>query len=630
MGGSILLGRDNVQRGEDVHLIRHWIHLCYVFFALSLWCVSLAYGQCADAQCDDGLCQPECQECQVCAECQSPEAMQRCGMGFGPGHDGGPPGSAFDADVPIQNDAGPGEPQAQDAGAPDPPNCMGARCGDGICAAECGECAQCDDCLNEDQLCQRQGEFDFTDCLNGAYYDRLGFPEVSLDGGGCSQRDCPSFEDFCAVPEHRGVGVTGCSRGMPCGQPGRGGGTPMQCDCGDGEEECRERDVQPDECQTDCDCIGSENGGRCLEDPVCGNICSLRCLNRNRISFPDGAFSSCEFPCPTTRAPAADNPGSVHIDDVPAHCLPGTNACPNPDAPSLVPPGTQQDHHDSCKFYLQVRACLNDCGACETNRLEGYYAICSNARNLANWRRPAGLPAEYFSCGGEAFQTYADGMMFCLQAKAADYMSQGCRSCNDIVSGMPGIDIESGIIGAHSECNETNGFCQLTRAQGFPPLKCFGAAMGRAWGSILGHHSPLGALQPVGVCHLMSQLLACARGNPFSLHRWHRQLCEGYVDGCMSRPFFGNLFPDAEIPILGTNIRDIIQRKICEATCPQFTEAALIGLFDIGVDGALEFERQCNGLLTEGLSIFGYPVFPGLDDLGIPGTGSGRDPCLTY
>ncbi len=34
-----------------------------------------------------------------------------------------------------------------------------------------------------------------------------------------------------------------------------------------------------DECQNNCDCVGSLNGGRCAENPVCDNICDLRCVS---------------------------------------------------------------------------------------------------------------------------------------------------------------------------------------------------------------------------------------------------------------------------------------------------------------------------------------------------------------
>ena len=80
---------------------------------------------------------------------------------------------------------------------------------------------------------------------------------------------------------------------------------------------------------------------------------------------------------------------------------------------------------------------------------------------------------------------------------------------------MPDFDIESGIIGAHTERNDVNGFCNLARVQAGPRLfwRWFGASLG------LGarHHS-IGALQPVGICHLMS-CPACADGDPQNLGR---------------------------------------------------------------------------------------------------------------
>ena len=598
-------------------------------FVIGSSSISVVRAQCAQAECDDGWCQPECGECQTCNECLSPMGEQLCGANGMPGNDAGM-GQGNEQDLGVLDEADAGQDAALRLDANPPDDCGEQRCGDGVCVPECGECEACQDCAEADLACGRNGDFNFNDCVDGAYYERLGFPEVSVGGGNCSRPDCPTFEAFCAVPEHRGVGVTGC-QAMPGGQPGSCFGTPMQCDCGDGELECRERDEMPDECQTDCDCVGSPNGGRCRDDALCGNICDLRCLNRRPIQYDNSAFSSCEFPCPTARRPGPDNPGRVFLSDLPSHCSGGPDTCDNPNATPIAGPNTPQSADDSCGFYLRVRECLTDCGSCEKNRLEGYYAICSNMRTLSNGERPRGLPAEYFTCGQDpSFRAYADGMMFCLQAKASAYMSEGCRSCNTIVSGMPDFDIESGIIGAHTECNDVNGFCNLARVPGGAPLRCFGAGLGRAWGSVLGHHSPIGALQPVGICHLMSQLLACADGDPQNLVGWQSQICEGYVDGCMSQPSLAEMFPDADIPGLDTTVREVMQRAFCTATCPQFPLVALAGFLDIGTDGALEFERECNALLTQGISIFGFPVIPGLGEIGLPGTGSGRDPCLSY
>ena len=71
---------------------------------------------------------------------------------------------------------------------------------------------------------------------------------------------------------------------------------------------------------------------------------------------------------------------------------------------------------------------------------------------------------------------------------------------------MPDFDIESGIIGAHTECNDVNGFCNLACVPGATALfwRRFGASLGLG---ALTSLPIIGALQPVGICHLMSQPL---------------------------------------------------------------------------------------------------------------------------
>lgn len=658
---------------------------------------STAAAQCDNAACGDGRCAVECGECEICQECMTPEAMLACenlvfpqdiGLPGEPGRDAGAPDGPGDpGGDPGDPGGGPGDPDDPGDGDPvdeDEP-CANRFCGDGRCDAECGECDGCMDCPNPDEQPEcgggRDGDpddddpcagavcgdlrcspecdecdgcadcegpagrvqcdpnaFDFTDCENGVYYESMGFPEVS-DGAPCSNGNCPTYEEFCADPAHRGVGVTACTFANPCGEGPDGmlgGGTPMPCPCGEGELECRELgpDGQPrpgvDECQNDCDCVGSPNGGRCREDPICGNICDMRCLNRNNFQFPNQAFSSCEFPCPTARLPANGNPGRPYFRQLPDHCKGGTNACLNPAATPLTPAAQPQRPDEACGFYLSLRQCFNDCGACEKNRLEGYYHMCSNNNRLANGGRIPGLGGFYNQCGlNRDYRDYAAGMMFCLQVKAVQGIEDRCASCNELVSGLPNIDIESGIIGAHTECNDVMGFCGLARDPGGVPLRCFGAALGRSWGTILGHHSPIGTAQPVGVCHLMSQLVACAEGDPLNLARWQGQICQGFVDGCMTQMNLVDHFPDCNIPGVGS-CRNILRRKLCQASCPIVPAAGLVGILDLGVDGALAFERACNSLLTEGVSIFGFPIIPPIGEVGLPGTGSGRDPCLTY
>ena len=490
-------------------------------------------------------------------------------------------------------------------------------CGNGHCAPYCGECELCpEDCGSppNPEYCP-DPDFDYDACANGEYYDSQGFPEVNA-GGPCSQDpNCPTLDEFCAQPANRGVGVTACTGPEPCDQ---GGSTPVPCPCGSGIPECP--DGNQDECQDNCDCVGTPGGARCREDDLCGNRCDLNCLNRRDIDYPGEAFSSCEMVCPTARLPALGNVSRGYFYSLPSFCQGGSQMCLG--APPLTPAGAPQLGNQSCGFYLRLKHCFTDCGACEKNRLEGYYHICKNIRGLMNGVNstdfPGGLPREYRSCTYNSdFTDYADGMMFCLQAKVSSYVDDQCLSCSQMVNGQPDRDVESGIIGAHTECNNFNGFCDLVDNPGRMPLKCFGAAMGKAWGSILGHQSPIGTIQPVGICHALSQVLACADGSPRDIMNFQSSICEGYVDGCMSQQNLGDMFP-----ICRGGCSRAMRRALCEASCPQVPESALVGIFDIGPAAATVFEQICNRVLTRATHPFGFPI--------LPGTSSGRDPCLTY
>jgi hypothetical protein len=377
------------------------------------------------------------------------------------------------------------------------------------------------------------------------------------------------------------------------------------------------------------------------------------------MTYPGEAFSSCQMVCPTTRLPAIGNLGRRFVADLPDYCR-GAAACGD-GAPELNPPDGDQQGHESCGFYLRLRHCFTDCSACSRNRLAGYARICSGIRGLSNggdsMDYPGQLPDRYLNCSeSQTFNDYADGMMFCLQAKASQ-AAEGCLSCDNLVNGLPDIDIESGIIGSHTECNSANDFCAMANVQDGMPLRCFGAALGRAWGSILGHHSPLGAIQAVGICHLVAQLIGCANGDGNRLRRWQGQICEGYVDGCMVNQNLGDSIPQCtvDIPLLlarGMTIEAIrallfdcnqsARRRFCQATCPTAdllsTIIRLLGELPLGERGALAFERICNRLVAGDLSPFGGPVILGLPLPNplpfpfprLPGFDSGRDPCLTY
>jgi hypothetical protein len=531
-------------------------------------------------------------------------------------------------------------------------------CGDTICDDFAGECQTCpEDCQNADSeaLCLTNDEGDDGVCTDDATL--LGYPEVSEDGFGCNDPQCPSFEAFCADPAHAGMGVTLCSQALRCDQ---GGGTPVECPCIPTTNECSEIEVV-DNCNNDCDCIGNERGGLC-EETQCGWQCSLKCQNRRNITF-NGAFSSCQMVCPTTRLPEQAGVENEHvrryINALPDYCL-GASNC-GAEGVDIPESGTPQQAEQSCDIYRRLNACFTDCSDCSRNRLSGYFQICAGIRGLTNGPTspdyPEDFPARYNQCAqSSAFQEYADEMMFCLQAKATAG-ANGCPSCDVLVNGLPSIDIESGIIGAHTDCNNTSGFCELIDAPGGVPLSCFGAGLGRAWGSILGHHSPLGPIQSVGICHMVSQMLACANGDGDRLVEWQNQVCEGFVDGCMTRSNLGDIFPQCTLDVgsllaAGMSISEAhalidrcnsnARRTFCQASCPVNSIMdwiiELIGEVPFGEAGALKFEETCNQIIAGDLFPFGSGVFLppiitfpiGFPLPEIPGFESGRDPCLTY
>ena len=42
-------------------------------------------------------------------------------------------------------------------------------------------------------------------------------------------------------------------------------------------------------------------------------------------------------------------------------------------------------------------------------------------------------------------------------------------------------------------------------------------------------------------------MLACANGDGERLVRWQNQICDGFVDGCMSRKNLGDAFPQCTV-----------------------------------------------------------------------------------
>lgn len=450
----------------------------------------------------------------------------------------------------------------------------------------------------------------------GDNYAQEGFPVVCPDAAPNQCAGCnTTLTQFCdsdgdgdvdrgaldgTPAERRGVGMSFCQ--------GPGFLTPRPCDCGD-LCMCPAPPAGVQECASDCDCIDDPAGARCNDEDPCFSTCSHRCFNRRPTTFPGEAFSSCENMCPTTFPP----PGNPYLGVLPDVCKGPAGMCGS--GPALNAP--PQNGLDSCGFYLRARSCLTDCSACSSNRLAGYYSICARMRDLANGPGlptfPSTFPPAYASCTtNPLFTGYTDNMMFCLQAKAAQD-AQNCNSCDGWVNGTPAGGVTGGIIGVHTECNAANGFCALAAdPAAVPALQCFGASLGYAWGAFGGVQSPIGAVQAVGMCHLMSQLLACWAGNVGLLTAWQNQICTGYFDGCMTQPNFGSgLWPGA-------------QATLCRATCPVLPASliALAGSVPAGPAGALAFEQQCNAILTSVTNPMGFPLVPGFQ--------SGRDPCITY
>lgn len=198
-----------------------------------------------------------------------------------------------------------------------------------------------------------------------------------------------------------------------------------------------------------------------------------------------------------------------------------------------------------CGYYLSLRQCQGDCSACQSNRLVGYYQTCRNMSQIAQGDL-ANAPRTYGFCQNLCeYQGYVSGMRRCLQNQAdalqrlwnRDYPGTAL-SCSGVVGGPVDArtgrrDLNAGVIGSHTFCNEAQGFCGLSN----PSRQCFGAGLGNSWAGMClgpGGHSPWGSWQSVGMCHMFAQAASCgARG---SLANFVDSLCQGYQDGCMTAP----------------------------------------------------------------------------------------------
>lgn len=222
-----------------------------------------------------------------------------------------------------------------------------------------------------------------------------------------------------------------------------------------------------------------------------------------------------------------------------------------------------------CGFYLSLRQCMSDCSACQQNRLVGYYQTCRNMGQSAIGDL-TNAPRSYGSCQSLCdFQTYVSGMRRCLQRQATalrdnwnrDYSGQAV-SCGGLVNGPRDNatgrrDLNAGIIGSHTYCNQANNFCALSNAA----RQCFGAGLGNSWAGLClgpGGHSPWGSWQSVGMCHLFAQAAECATTGPVT--NFIDSLCQGYQDGCMTAPSC------AYMP----------KRIACMLACPRSRDIALL------------------------------------------------------
>ena len=211
-------------------------------------------------------------------------------------------------------------------------------------------------------------------------------------------------------------------------------------------------------------------------------------------------------------------------------------------------------------------------------RNKNYYATCQN---------------------NELFTQYTDGMRWCLQAYGSAQYNLGsrpgdnpasCKNCTQFVNGSVSGNIFDGVIGSHNDCNSAQEFCRLAGDPGRdndcdgtvdtpPALQCFAAGLGFSWGATLGSMSPVGALESVGLCHLMMQATKC--GPQMTVGQFHKlwnNLCTGYQDGCMANAGFGSD---------GTAEGQAMNSALCALTCPTPTDIQNLGMHTAAISNWL-------------------------------------------
>lgn len=320
--------------------------------------------------------------------------------------------------------------------------------------------------------------------------------------------------------------------------------------------------------------------------------------------------------CRTTSFPQNNHDGN--LQSVAAPACPNVNqgagladSCSNLFKVTAHPPAGQDviatagvKEHE-CGYYLRLRLCLTDCSESERNRLLGYYQTCMGVTGLASgdYKFVEGC------AGNQEFTSYMETMRHCLQKSSVAFNTDNdCHSCKQIIDGAGGP--YDGIIGSHTPCNGSAGFCDLSETS----LRCFGAGMGSSWTGVLGSHSATGSIRSVGFCHLVSQAASCAasseQGYGAFMTFW-RALCGGYQAGCEAvQGGTGTFVGNAIESIAGGGSRTF-DAVSCKLSCPLPEDLNRVSgfggngagyLFEkisaaVGRGGVLAGESACRGMV---------------------------------
>ena len=254
-----------------------------------------------------------------------------------------------------------------------------------------------------------------------------------------------------------------------------------------------------------------------------------------------------------------------------------------------------------CEYYLRVRGCLSDCNEYEKNRLLGYFQTCMGVSGLA--------VGDYNFVEGcrnnPEFSGYVVNMRYCLQETSRDFNTSSCHTCKQVLEGAGGSD--EGIIGSHTPCNESSGFCKLSATS----LRCFGAGLGSSWRGVFGSHSAQGSSRSVGFCHMLAQGSSCAANKKIGydgfMGFW-RALCGGYQKGCEAmQNATGSTLSNTLGGLFGDTTRQTTDILSCKLSCPlpeDINRVSIVGgiavgyVFDhiveaLGRNGVLGVEAEC-------------------------------------